>query len=88
MAAFFMGTRPAAAQQQMCGERNKVIDLMKQHSGIEPKGVGQSQEGHLLELLTNPATGQWVVMISFPNGTSCYFNSGDNWKELKQGHKT
>lgn len=70
---------PVAAQAPICAPRGVVLQQLKQQFGEVPAGRGVTSEGAILELLVSPV-GTWTLLMSLPNGLSCFAAAGDSWE--------
>jgi hypothetical protein len=85
LVATLAGAIPAAAQmppQQIppCGPRVAVIEQLERDFSETPTSRGLASNGTVLELLVSPA-GTWTMLISLPNGHSCFGAAGEMWEE-------
>jgi hypothetical protein len=83
---------PAAAQmpsQQMppCGPRVSIIEQLERDFAETPVSRGLASNGTVLELLVS-ASGTWTMLISLPNGHSCFGAAGEMWEEQPGGIST
>ncbi len=88
VAALFMLTSPALAQQQ-CTERDKVLKRLASKYQEVPVAMGISTAGGLVEVLTSEKTGTWTIIVTNPQGISCLVASGEGWRGMEakqQGH--
>lgn len=71
---------PAMAQPQMCGPRQKVIELLASQYGEHPRALGVNAAGHLIEL-TVSESGSFTVLLTRPDGFSCTIADGEGWQD-------
>jgi hypothetical protein len=75
----------AAAQPtnfDVCPERRHVLSLMAERFAQGPVAMGLSNNGDLLELLTNPTNGDWTLLATSADGRSCQLAAGTAWQDL------
>ncbi|MEM6888540.1 MAG: hypothetical protein AAF636_10430 [Pseudomonadota bacterium] len=76
---------PAQARldEVVCDDRER---LHQQISGIrEVQKVGQGMRGPhaLLEIWVEPDSGDWTMVQTYANGTSCVLAMGEHWQLLE-----
>ena len=50
----------------------------------QPRGQGISDLGFLTQVLVNPDTGNWVIILTNTRGVSCVLDLGAAWSEVEQ----
>ncbi len=82
---------PAAAQMQPqmppCGPRVSILEQLERDFAETPVSRGLASNGTVIELLVSE-TGTWTMLISLPNGHSCFGAAGEMWEQgpgLQQG---
>lgn len=83
LAGLCVGATEAAATPQICGTRADLLKQLTQRYSEAPVGIGLSNTGALVEILTNDTGSSWSIMVSQPNGTSCLVAAGQEWQQLK-----
>jgi hypothetical protein len=81
------GSPQVAPQAQVpvpCAPRTAVMNELKQSFDEQPSGRGIAGDGTVLELLTSPS-GSWTLIVSLPNGHSCFATAGEAWEAVKEG---
>jgi hypothetical protein len=76
---------PAYAQAPFCLEYHALIEMAKEAHGEVPDGRGLSAEGALIELLVNPETQEWTIIVVLPDGTACVGIHGHHWEHVMTG---
>ena len=74
----------------LCGERTVITKSlgMKYHEKLVASGLADA--GSMIEIFAS-TKGTWTMIVTSPNGRSCYMASGENWEampRLAQGAKT
>jgi hypothetical protein len=81
------------AQGQMlraCGERAKMVKMLKDKYKEHSIGIGISKSGKATLEIFASATGSYSAVITTTKGISCIMNAGFGWhvKELPKGEKS
>ncbi len=89
LVATFLVVQPANAGF-LCGERTEITKSlgMKYHEKLVASGLADA--GSMIEIFAS-RKGTWTMIVTSPNGRSCYMASGENWEampRLAQGTKT
>jgi hypothetical protein len=83
VAGFFaMPAAPATADDQACGERDKLVGTLQKTYREKPIALGLSQDGSLVELLASADGSTWTILVTLPNGSSCIATAGEDWQPL------
>ena len=71
---------------QKCGKRDDIVKHLtgKYKEQIVSSGVDSS--GNIVEILTNPETSTWTLLITKPTGETCVIADGDNWRTKSPEH--
>ncbi len=77
---------PASAQTVSCGERQAILDTLKDryHEGRTAYGI--TADGRLLEVFAGPS-GSWTLLMTQPGGKSCLMSSGEGWRHILEMKK-
>lgn len=81
---FALLSSTAAAQQSQCNDRKQVIDLLAQKYKESPVAAGVTNNGGLVEVLTDGKGGTWTIIVTTPQGVSCLVAAGDGWRRMEQ----
>ncbi len=89
LVAVFLVVQPVHAGF-FCGERTAITKSlgMKYHEKLVASGLADA--GSMIEIFASKK-GTWTMIVTSPNGRSCYMASGENWEampRLAQGTKT
>lgn len=71
----------AAAAQTVCGDREEIVESLRQSFNEEPAAMGLSSSGALMEILTSER-GSWTLMLTMPTGQTCVLAAGEHWESL------
>ena len=75
--------QPSPAQGP-CDLRESVIRLLSKKYQEAPVASGITNQGSLVEVLTDARGGTWTIIITSPQGMSCLVFSGESWRGLQQ----
>ncbi|MFQ5774404.1 MAG: hypothetical protein ACE5GS_07815 [Kiloniellaceae bacterium] len=82
-AGFALLTTAAAAQSQ-CNKRQHVLDLLAKKYKEAPVASGVTNNGGLVEVLTDAKGGTWTIIVTTPQGMSCLVAAGEGWRNMEQ----
>jgi hypothetical protein len=73
-------------QAPKCDLRARVIEILAKQFGEVQKSTGvhygdDKQPASALEVYANDETGTWTVLMSLPNGMTCYVSDGRDWND-------
>ena len=75
---------PLSAGGQMaevsCDDRDRMTRKLTQVLGAERKGAGLRDPETMLEIWVTGASGDWVIVQNYANGTSCIVAMGAHWE--------
>ncbi len=61
-----------------------MIRLLSKKYQEAPVASGITNQGSLVEVLTDARGGTWTIIITSPQGMSCLVFSGESWRGLQQ----
>lgn len=64
-----------------CEPREKVEIALSDQFGEVALVQGLSEDGRLMEIWSNPATGTWTATMTRPDGLTCLSAGGDHFQE-------
>lgn len=75
---------PASARiaDVVCYERGQLETRLKQRFGAEKQGQGLRGPDAVLEVWIAPGNGDWTLVQSYADGTSCIVAMGEHWQDL------
>jgi len=84
-AAFTALAQGAAGQitDVICDDRSRLENRLKNVVGAEREGRGMRGPDALIEIWIDRRSGDWTLVQSYPNGTSCIVAIGENWESLQ-----
>ncbi|HEX6143368.1 MAG TPA: hypothetical protein VFZ01_11650 [Geminicoccaceae bacterium] len=72
---------PAEAASKVCGDRNAILERLKQRHHESPTALGLSSDGAVLEILVSPHGG-WTILRTYPDQPTCIMAVGEAWQAL------
>ena len=82
-AGFLMLSASATYAQQICGPRDSTLGQLEKRHHERVYGRGLTPNGKAMFELFVSKTGSWTVLVSNPNGRSCFVAAGDSWHQVK-----
>ena len=73
-----------AVAQPQCNDRKQVLDLLAQKYKEAPVASGVTNNGGLVEVLTDAKGGTWTIIVTTPQGVSCLVAAGEGWRKQEQ----
>ncbi len=83
-AALMAGTSvatPVSAQAVSCGERQMMLNTLKNRYQESRTAYGITVDGRLLEIFSG-LSGSWTLLMTQPGGKSCLMSSGKGWRHI------
>ncbi len=77
--AMILFTASALAQSR-CSPRSDVIGHLAKKYGEALVAIGVTNKGGLVEVLTSSDGGTWTIILTTPQGTSCFVAAGEGWR--------
>ncbi|TQV83575.1 hypothetical protein [Denitrobaculum tricleocarpae] len=74
-------TATASAQTISCGEREAILETLKERYHEGRTAFGITADGRLLEVFSGPS-GSWTLLMTRPGGQSCLMSSGEGWRHI------
>ncbi len=72
----------AAAAQTACAPRDDVLAQLAKKYSETPIAAGVTNTGGLVEVLTDPKSGTWTIIVTTPQGMSCLVAAGEGWRVI------
>ena len=70
---------PAEAQEQ-CADRDRMVAHYERNWGETPQGMGLLSNGALFEILVNPISKTFTVLVTSVSMRSCVVSAGEHWE--------
>ncbi|HYD99834.1 MAG TPA: hypothetical protein VEH84_10655 [Alphaproteobacteria bacterium] len=76
----------ASAQEMapMCQKRTMIVDQLSGRFSEQPKAVGVTSNGGIVELLSSQDGSTWTLLVTMPDGISCLLAAGVDWIDSPQ----
>lgn len=65
-----------------CGDRTKIIEILKKNYKEVPVALGISQKNTEAFEIFASEEGSWTVMMTRTNGQTCIMAAGHSWRDL------
>ena len=76
---------PVQAQEQ-CADRDRMVAHYESNWGEKPSGMGLLANGALFEVLVNPISKTFTVLVTSVSKRSCVMSAGKYWEQILEGH--
>ncbi|WP_224825194.1 hypothetical protein [Cognatishimia sp. MH4019] len=63
-----------------CDDSDRMAQTLTQVLGAERQGMGLRDPETMLEVWVKRASGDWMIVQSYANGTSCIVAMGEHWE--------
>lgn len=70
-----------------CDTRANILNHLSGQYKEVPVAMGLTSSGAVIEVLTSPS-GTWTFLVTYPNGLTCLFASGEAWESVPAMEKT
>lgn len=79
---------PAAAQINLsnlsCDDSARMVRTLEQVIGAQRQGTGLRDPETMVEIWVTAGNGEWLIVQTYANGTSCIVAMGEHWQALTQ----
>jgi hypothetical protein len=75
-------SQPAEAAPKLCGDRDQILEGLRQVHDEIPQALGLSGDGGVIEVLVSPQGG-WTMLITYPRRLTCVVATGEAWQMLQ-----
>jgi len=72
----------SASAEMLCGERDKIINELKDTWKEDRTAIGLSNNGGVLEVYASER-GTWTLLLTMPEGQTCMIGAGEHF-EIEQ----
>ena len=79
---FVGSTEWAIAESMACTERKAAIRHLEGKFSEAPVAMGLTNTGAVLEGLTSDAGRSWTMLVSMPDGSTCFIAAGEAWRTI------
>ena len=84
LSASFALPEAALAQNQNCGNRDRVVERLATKYGESRQSIGMAPQGRVVEIFASLETGTWTITVTMPNGMTCLVASGQSYENLEE----
>ena len=68
-----------------CDDSARMTHRLSHGLGAERRGTGLRDPGTVVEVWVAPASGDWLIVQRYANGTSCIVAMGADWERDLSG---
>lgn len=76
------GTASAALSEVVCDDTARLENQLTQVMGAQRQAQGLHAPDAVLQIWIVPRNGDWTLVQSYANGTSCILAMGEHWEAL------
>jgi hypothetical protein len=69
----------------VCDDSNRLEQQLLSRHGAQKQGQGMRGPDAILEVWITPTTGDWALVQTYANGTSCIVAMGEHWETITPG---
>lgn len=77
---FSAGTGQARMGDISCDDSARLADMLVKDMGAHQHGMGLRDPETMLAVWVTPRNGDWVIVQTYTNGTSCIVAMGAHWE--------
>jgi len=66
----------------ICAQRDEMVRKLERQFGEVKQGIGLRGPEQVMELWSSPHSGDWTLVMTYANGTSCIVAMGEGWQPL------
>ena len=71
---------PALSQEQICGQRDIIVEQLETRHGEFRRSVGLQDNMIVVEVFASDV-GSWTILFTKPTGISCFVAVGKSWED-------
>ncbi|MGR3513556.1 MAG: hypothetical protein ACU0GG_12410 [Paracoccaceae bacterium] len=64
-----------------CDDSARLVDILTQVMGAEKRATGLRGPETIFEVWVTRRSGEWMIVQSYANGTSCIVAMGEHWQD-------
>ena len=68
-----------------CDDSGRITEMLKTVLGAERRGTGLRDPETMLEVWVTDRSGDWLIVQTYANGTSCIVATGEHWEGTLPG---
>ena len=69
----------------VCDDSTRMEQQLLARHGAQKQGHGMRGPDAILEVWITPSTGDWALVQTYANGTSCIVAMGEHWEMIAPG---
>lgn len=81
LAVIFTMMPAALHAQQLCAERDSVVQKLESGYGEAFAGGGLQNSSRVFEVWMSEEKGTWTILMTRSDGMSCVMATGTNWRD-------
>lgn len=81
-ATLLAGTGAGPLTEVICDDSARIAQQLTHRFGATKQGRGMRGPDAVLEVWIAPSSGDWTLVQSYANGTSCIVAMGEDWEVL------
>ena len=79
------GFANAGMSDVSCDDSARMLSMLTDVLGAERQGMGLRDPETMLEVWVSPRDGEWLIVQTYANGTSCIVAMGEHWETVLAG---
>ncbi len=85
LAVLFVFLAPVAASATpQCGPHDRITEVLTKKYQEKPSAFGVTNNGQLVEVYTTGEGSTWTILITSPDGVTCFVSAGEGWRNKVQ----
>ncbi len=76
------GAAASPIAEIICAPRVEMLNRLERQFGAVRQGIGLSGPDRMVEVWATERSGDWTLVMTYPDGQSCIVAMGDNWETL------
>lgn len=73
---------PAPAGGRLCGNRAQLVAELEKEWGEAPAAIALDAAGNMVQILANPDTATWSMLVVRPSTVACLVSHGTAWESI------
>lgn len=66
----------------ICAPRTEMLNRLERQFGAVRQGIGLSGPDRMVEVWATERSGDWTLVMTYPDGQSCIVAMGEDWETL------
>ncbi len=85
MGSFLTAPAQARLGEVVCDDTARLEQQITGINAAQKRAQAMRGPDALIEVWIEPRSGDWTLVQTYPNGTSCIVAMGENWETLQSG---